>query len=113
LDLMLEMPNIYRDAELIILKETVTLKAIDRRIQELHNAIDAHHSAMTSLFGQEETGVQTHRHPGMKFSASSREAELRSVIGEAIKVLEESRKAFKSKRLEALRKKLTNALVDI
>jgi hypothetical protein len=42
----------------------------------------------------------------------SRELMMKTAIKEAIDVLEESRKAFKSKRLEALRKKLTQVLID-
>ena len=37
---------------------------------------------------------------------------LKEAMREAIEVLEESRKAFKSKRLEALRKKLTQVLIE-
>jgi hypothetical protein len=44
--------------------------------------------------------------------AKSREAMLRDAIREAIEVIEESRKAFKSKKLEALRKKLTDVLIE-
>ena len=42
-----------------------------------------------------------------------REQLLKDAIKEAIDVLEESRKAFKSKKLEALRKKLTQVLIDV
>ena len=42
----------------------------------------------------------------------SRTFELKETLKEAIVVLVESRKAFKSKRLEALRKKLTQVLID-
>jgi hypothetical protein len=42
----------------------------------------------------------------------SREACFKQAIEEAINVLEESRKAFKSKRLEVLRKKLTRVLIE-
>lgn len=38
---------------------------------------------------------------------------LKETLLEAIKVLEESRKAFKSKQLEALRKKLIEVLVEM
>ena len=41
----------------------------------------------------------------------SRELLMRDAIKEAIDMLEESRKAFKSKRLEVLRKKLTQVLI--
>ena len=43
---------------------------------------------------------------------SHRELQLKETIKEAIDVLEETRKAFKSKKLEALRKKLTHALIE-
>ena len=43
---------------------------------------------------------------------STREATLKAAILEAIDELEESRKSFKSKRLEKLRKRLTQALLD-
>ena len=42
-----------------------------------------------------------------------RERILKAAIKEAIDELEESRKAFKSKRLEVLRKKLTQVLIDV
>ncbi len=45
-------------------------------------------------------------------SWSTRDRRLRDTLLEAIKVLDESRKAFKSKRLEALRKKLIEVLAD-
>ena len=38
--------------------------------------------------------------------------QLKQVIKEAIEVLEETKKSFKSKRLEILRKKLTQALIE-
>ncbi|MBI5578868.1 MAG: hypothetical protein HY895_06925 [Deltaproteobacteria bacterium] len=41
-----------------------------------------------------------------------REDALRRAIAEAIAILEESRKAFKSKQIEALRKRLTQVLID-
>jgi len=42
----------------------------------------------------------------------SRKQLLKDAIKDALDVLEESRKAFKSKKLEALRKKLTQVLID-
>lgn len=46
-------------------------------------------------------------------AGSSREPELRAAIREAIDTLEGTRKAFKSKTLERLRKKLTQVLIDL
>lgn len=94
------------------LKDAMNLKAIDRRIQDLHVVIDSHFKFMRSVFGQEELWAQTEKSFSGRCLHQSREVILKDVIREAIDVLEESRKAFKSKRLEALRKKLTNALID-
>ena len=44
--------------------------------------------------------------------SKSREAILRDAIKDAIEALEQSRKAFKSKQLEVLRKKLTRVLIE-
>ncbi|MCP4579157.1 MAG: hypothetical protein GY846_23020 [Deltaproteobacteria bacterium] len=90
-------------------KEPASLKAIDRSMQELHAVIDSHRSLMVSIFGQEKTGMPTENPP---CPPRSGEGALKDVIREAIDVLEESRKAFKSKKLESLRKKLTNALIE-
>jgi hypothetical protein len=43
----------------------------------------------------------------------ARERELKPALQEAITVLEQSRKTFKSKQLEQLRKKLTQTLIDL
>ena len=45
--------------------------------------------------------------------AVSREKVLKEAIKEAIDELEESRKSFKSRRLELLRKRLTQVLLDV
>ena len=44
--------------------------------------------------------------------STHRQLRFKEAITEAIEVLEETRKAFKSKRLEALRKKLTQVLIE-
>ncbi len=45
-------------------------------------------------------------------SYSANEGRLKEAIQEAIEVLEKSRKAFKYKRLEVLRKRLTQVLIE-
>jgi hypothetical protein len=45
-------------------------------------------------------------------STPSRVFRMKEAIREAINELDESRKSFKSKRLEALRKRLTQVLID-
>jgi hypothetical protein len=102
----------HRTAKEEALKDAMFLKTIERSMQELYAAIASHRSVMTSIYGQEKIGAQTETVPWAHCSPESRERVLKEAIREAIDVLEESRKAFKSKRLEVLRKKLTNVLID-
>ncbi len=66
----------------------------------------------------EQMLVERQEDPGWKSGLerltlpNDREERLQSVIIEAIDELEESRKSFKSKRLEQLRRKMTLALLD-
>ena len=112
MNLVLEMQNIFSNSKPEPSKEAISLETIDRSIRELHRAIDAHRSVMVSVLGQDNACVQIESPPHIRRSASFREREIKNVIGEAIEVLEESRKAFKSKKFEVLRKKLTSALID-
>ena len=83
---------------------------IDKSAEELHEKIDMHRYLMATILKQR---VNDGSIKGLSFpSYSSDERRLKEVLTEAIQVLEESRKAFKSKRLEALRKKLTQVLID-
>ncbi len=85
--------------------------AIHKSAEELHEQIDMHRRMVASVL---ENRVNDDIFRGFsKFQTRrSREAQLKQAIMEAIDVLEESRKAFKSKRLEALRKRLTVVLMD-
>lgn len=87
------------------------ISAIHQSAEELHERIDMHRRLVASAL---ENRVNDEMVWGFsKFQARrSREAQLKQAIMEAIDVLEESRKAFKSKRLEALRKRLTVVLID-
>ncbi len=87
------------------------ITVIDRSAEELHQRIDMHRCLMASILkeGLDEGNLRAL----LDFCPlRSREARLKQAVMETIEVLDESRKAFKSKRLEALRKKLTNLLVD-
>jgi len=88
------------------------LAVIDRSVQELHEMIDSHRSLIASIVARRTDGSQMENLPRFCVSQSG-EGVLKNAIREAIEVLEESRKAFKSKRLEALRKKLTDVLIDL
>ena len=86
------------------------ITVIDKSAQELHEKIDMHRYLMTTILEQ-RVGDGSIKQISLP-SYSANEGRLKEAIQEAIDVLEESRKAFKSKRLEALRKKLTQVLIE-
>lgn len=86
------------------------IDALNSSIKELQQGIDMHCCLVASILeGQVDERnmlpflLQCPRKP--------RERILKEAIEDAIDVLEESRKAFKSKRLENLRKRLTQVLI--
>lgn len=87
------------------------IHAINTSVKELQQGIDTHCCLMTSILeGQVD---DRNLRPFLDLCPKrTREIRLEKVIQEAIDELEESRKAFKSKRLEALRKKLTQVLIE-
>ena len=86
------------------------ITVIDRSAQELHEKIEMHRYLMTTILEQRVGDGSIKRISLPSYSAN--EGRLKEAIQEAIDVLEESRKAFKSKRLEALRKNLTQVLIE-
>jgi hypothetical protein len=87
------------------------IKALNSSIKDLQQGIDIHCGLVTAMLegGVDERNLQ----PLLDLCPKrSREWLMKDAIKEAIDVLEESRKAFKSKKLEALRKKLTQVLID-
>ena len=89
-------------------KDLIT--AIDRSAEEMHQRVDMHRYLMTTILEQ-RVGDGTLKRLSLS-SFPPVETKLREALSETIEVLEQSRKAFKSKRLEALRKRLTHVLVD-
>ncbi len=87
------------------------IAALNNSIKVLQQDIDAHGCLVASLLDKpaDERNLKAfiELYPGR-----ARELRLEKAIREAIDVIEASRKSFKSKRLEALRKKLTNVLMD-
>ena len=87
------------------------INALNTSIKELQQGIDTHCYLVSSLLadGVDDRSLQSLMEicPDRK-----REVELKTAIKEAIDVIEESRRAFKSKKLEGLRKKLTQVLID-
>ena len=87
------------------------ISALQKSVKELQKGIDMHTCLIASVLGKEVD--ERNLKPILEACPSrSGEERMRAAIIEAIDVLEESRKAFKSKRLEALRKRLTQVLVD-
>lgn len=80
-------------------------------VKELQQGIDAHCCLVSSIL--EEQVDERNLQPILdRCPKRSREVRLEKAIKEAIEVIEESRRSFKSKRLESLRKKLTTVLID-
>ena len=69
---------------------------------QLKEKIDSHNKLIATSFGVEDIDNTTNDSGN----------QLRQALYETIKVLEETRKAFKSKRLETLRKKLMKILME-
>ena len=89
-------------------KDLVTV--INRSTEELHQKIDMHRYLMTTLL-EKKVANETIKQLALP-TYFPNENRLKQAIMETIDVLEESRKAFKSKRLEVLRKKLTQVLIE-
>jgi hypothetical protein len=89
-------------------KDLVTV--INRSAEELHQRIDLQRYLMTALL-ENKVGDETINQLSFP-TCFPDENRLKQAIMETIDVLEESRKAFKSKRLEVLRKKLTQVLIE-
>lgn len=83
---------------------------IDKSAEELHQKIDMHRYLMNTILEQRlrDGNIQQISLP----TCSDETRRLKAALQEAIVVLEESRKAFKSKRLESLRKRLTQVLIE-
>ena len=87
------------------------LKAITESVDDLHQEINTHRCLVARLLVGNLKGEQLARLLDA-CPSRSREDKLKAALKEAIDVLDESRKAFKSKQLERLRKQLTHVLID-
>jgi hypothetical protein len=87
------------------------ITALKTSVKELQQGIDMHCCLLTSIFEGHANEHKLRPLPDV-CPKQSRELVMKEAIKEAIDELEESRKAFKSKRLEVLRKKLTMVLMN-
>jgi len=90
-------------------KKSDLIEVIDRSTEELHQRIDMHRYLMATILDKKVSEKRLHN---VVLPSTHRELRFKEALGEAIEVLEETRRAFKSKRLEALRKKLTQVLIE-
>ena len=86
------------------------ITVIDKSAEELHQRIDMNRYLMATILEQRVGDGTLKRLPILPHSPD--EDRLKAAIRETIDVLEQTRKAFKSKRLEALRKRLTDVLIE-
>jgi hypothetical protein len=87
------------------------ISALQKSVKDLQQGIDMHTCLIASVLESEVD--ERHLKPFLHACPSrSGEARMKAAIQEAIEVLDESRKAFKSKRLETLRKRLTQVLAE-
>lgn len=87
------------------------INALNTSVKDLQQGFDMHCSLVASIL----EGQVVEGNPGSVLNLCpkrSKERMMKEAIKEAINVLEESRKAFKSRRLELLRKKLTEVLIN-
>ncbi|MCD6271618.1 MAG: hypothetical protein J7K30_01945 [Deltaproteobacteria bacterium] len=93
------------------LNKKTLIKALNSSIKDLQQGIDRHCRLVTSIL--EEKVDKPNLKPFLDLCPSKpRELVLKNALKETIDVLEESRRAFKSKQLESLRKRLTEVLID-
>ena len=85
------------------------IEIIDKSTEDLHQKIEIHRYLITTILDKK---MSEKRFNHTILLNSHRELRLKETIKETIDVLEETRKAFKSKKLEALRKKLTQVLTE-
>ena len=84
------------------------IKLIENNTQEFHHRVDMQQQVLLSILGQIKEGCPVDLCP---VTDCPHRRLLRQVLAETIEVLEETKRAFKSKRLESLRKRLTEVLL--
>jgi phage-related protein len=88
------------------------IDAVNKNITDLQKGTDRHRCLVASILEQGTDEGRVREFLAL-YPSRTRESKLMAAIKQAIDVLEESRKAFKSKTLERLHKKLLQALIDL
>jgi hypothetical protein len=85
--------------------------ALKKSVKDLQQGVDMHTCLIAAILGR-EVDQRTLRPVLENCPSRTREMMMKDAIMEAIEALDESRKAFKSKRLENIRKRLMRVLID-
>ncbi|HBO70003.1 MAG TPA: hypothetical protein DD658_07670 [Deltaproteobacteria bacterium] len=83
---------------------------VDRIAKELHERVEHQRAVLRKALGESDAGGG--KIPYCPLVDCARIERLRSAIRETVGVLEETRSAFKSKRLEVMRRKLCEILAE-
>ncbi len=88
------------------------IAALNKSVKDLQQGIDMHTCLIASILGHE---VDTRNLSPLLGNCPmrTRETMLRDAVRETIETLEETRKAFKSKQLEVLRKRLIQVMMNL
>jgi len=84
-------------------------EALNQSAQELQQQLEEHRRLLVRAIEGDAGGIEIEN---CLLLACPHKRTLKGVLAETIGVLEETRKAFKSKRLEVLRKKLIRVLAE-
>ncbi|HDR15822.1 MAG TPA: hypothetical protein ENN79_10150 [Desulfobacteraceae bacterium] len=95
------------------MNNTINIYQLNQSLNKLHEKIDTQLEFLVGVTTFQRKLEKEIADQNKVDKVPHREKQLLQVLQEAIFVLEESRKAFRSKQLECLRKRLTKALVDI
>ncbi|BBO84258.1 hypothetical protein [Desulfosarcina ovata] len=87
-------------------------RALNSSIKDLQQGIDRHCVLISSIMAN-QVEIQDLKPFLDGCPSKARELALKKAIKDAVDTLEDTRKAFKSKQLEMLRKRLTQVLVNV
>jgi len=90
--------------------KTDVVKIIDRSTEDLHKRIDMQRHILKTVIEKKINRAEIC--PDCIFSDCPHKKKIKEVLAETIEVLEDTRKAFKSKSLEMLRKRLMQVLAE-
>ncbi len=84
-----------------------------RTTAEMEERLQQHRVLLQALLEEEGSGAaEAARRPSCLYLDCPRQRRLRHALVDVIEVLEETRRSFKSRQLEALRRRVVAALVD-